>query len=374
MIKTFRAQNYGCLKDVTMGLTPLHAFVGPNDSGKSTILRGIRTVVQFAGGYFRSSNDGWSWLPFNPVTPGRRVTRKGSVPDPTDILLGCGVAEGWYAIIQEKGNALTEVLGTPDTPIGGPPFRSQIRREFKDRSTVLQEKQDVAQSVSNALTGVRMLRLDPDALRMPSPLIDEPVDFLDDRGDGLAGVYQAILGRGDEASDEIRNAIRRLFPSIKRIGVTTSSTSSRKLLALEGELVDGCLFDASEMSEGLLYFLAYSLVPYLSPVSVLLIEEPENGLHPARIQEVIRSLRAFAETTGTQVLMATHSPLVVNELTPDEVSVVTKASVEEGTKVTRIKDTPNFEKRFRVYTTGELWLAYADGNVEAPLFEGGTLP
>jgi len=370
MIKTFRAKNYGCLKDVTIGLTPLHAFVGPNDSGKSTILRGIRTVVQFAGGDFIESEDGL--LPFNPVTSGRRVTRKGSVPDSTDILLGCGVAAGWYATIQEKEKGLMEVLGDPGTPIGSPPFRSQIRRQFKDRSTVLQEKQAVAQGVSDALTGVRMLRLDPDAMRKPSPLVDEPVDFLTDRGEGLAGVYQAILGRGDEASDKIRNAIRSLFPGIKRIGVTTWSANDEKLLALEGELVDGCIFDASDMSEGLLYFLAYSLVPYLHPVSVLLIEEPENGLHPARIQEVMRSLRAFAETTGTQVLMATHSPLVINELTPDEISVVTKASVEEGTKVTRIKDTPNFEKRSSVYALGELWLAYADGIVEAPLLEGGA--
>lgn len=88
MIKTFRAKNYGCLKDVTIGLTPLHAFVGPNDSGKSTILRGIRTVVQFAGGDFIESEDGL--LPFSPRTTGRRITRKGSVPDSTDILLGCG--------------------------------------------------------------------------------------------------------------------------------------------------------------------------------------------------------------------------------------------------------------------------------------------
>jgi hypothetical protein len=70
--------------------------------------------------------------------------------------------------------------------------------------------------------------------------------------------------------------------------------------------------------------------------------------------------------------MATHSPLVINELQPEEVSVVTKASVDEGTKVTRIKDTPNFAKRSSVYALGELWLAYADGNVEAPLLEGGA--
>jgi predicted ATPase len=207
---------------------------------------------------------------------------------------------------------------------------------------------------------------------MPTALAFEPLDFRNDRGGGLAGVYQAILGRGDEATDHIRQAIRQLFPGIKRIGVKNTNVNVQAALILEGELADGSKFEASAMSEGLLYFLAFSLLPYLNPVSVLLIEEPENGLHPARIQEVMRSLRAFVETTGTQVLMATHSPLVINELQPEEVSVVTKASVDEGTKVTRIKDTPNFAKRSSVYALGELWLAYADGNVEAPLLEGGA--
>ena len=66
------------------------------------------------------------------------------------------------------------------------------------------------------------------------------------------------------------------------------------------------------MSEGLLYYLAFAALPHLEPVSLILIEEPENGLHPARIAEVMRILREISKTT--QVLIATHSPLVVNEL------------------------------------------------------------
>ena len=74
-------------------------------------------------------------------------------------------------------------------------------------------------------------------------------------------------------------------------------------------------------------------------------------------------LRAFSAETGTQVVMATHSPLVINEMEPHEVSLVTRTP-EEGTNVTLMKDTPNFEKRSKVYALGELWLAYADGNTD----------
>lgn len=352
-----------------MDLTPLHAFVGPNDSGKSTILRGIRTVLHSATSQFRFGPFG-ELLPFDPLfdtlgSPSNRnvTSAHGQV--------ACGVEGGWYGIAK-KGDAILDQLGNEGADLGSPPMQEKVRNGWNSPSELLQQVERTRPFLTKNLSGVRLLRLDPDAMRAASPPALEPVDYLDDRGTGLAGVYQAILGRGDEASDQLRHSIRQLFPGIKRIGVKTKIFGSTTKLTLEAELTNGSQIETPAMSEGLLYFLAFSLIPYLSPVSVLLIEEPENGLHPARIQEVIRSLRAFVEKTGTQVLMATHSPLVINELQPDEVSVVTKASVAEGTKVTRIKDTPNFAKRSSVYGLGELWLAYADGNVEAPLFEAGV--
>ena len=44
-IERLTVKNYGCVKDVSIELTPFHAFIGPNDSGKSTLLRATRTLV-----------------------------------------------------------------------------------------------------------------------------------------------------------------------------------------------------------------------------------------------------------------------------------------------------------------------------------------
>ena len=56
---------------------------------------------------------------------------------------------------------------------------------------------------------------------------------------------------------------------------------------------------------------------------------------------------------------------------PDEVSVLTRTP-EKGTSVRLLKDTPNFEQRSKVYALGELWLSYANGIDEAPLFKAGA--
>ena len=121
------------------------------------------------------------------------------------------------------------------------------------------------------------------------------------------------------------------------------------------------------MSEGLLYWLAFAALPYVSPVKLILVEEPENGLHPARIAAVMQVLRQLSES-GTQVVLATHSPLVVNELKPEEVSVVTRTP-EAGTKVRRVSDIPDLDKLQSVFSLGELWLSYANGIDERGLFE-----
>ena len=82
----------------------------------------------------------------------------------------------------------------------------------------------------------------------------------------------------------------------------------------------------------------------------------------------MRVLREISKSS--QVLIATHSPLVVNELTGDEVTVLTRG--ESGTQAFPIKDTPKFEERSQVYALGELWLSYANGADEAPLLKGET--
>ena len=353
MITTFRAKNYGCLVDVTAHVTPLHAFIGPNDSGKSTLLHGMRTVVQLASGKFGTGPDG-QWAPFPPYLP-IRFPHTAEGPVRHDVVLSCGVDGGAYEYeVQSAGI---------ERVVDGGDERSE-RRSPTDWSVVLRP----ASTVLHQLRAARLARFDPDALRAPSGLIPETgrVDFLDDRGRGLAGVYFAIRNRNDDAFATIVAGVRKHFPTIKNLRVKAVTSAE---VVLEAELTTGARVEAARMSEGLLYYLAFAALRHIDPVSLLLVEEPENGLHPARIAEVVRILRAIVEDTGTQVILATHSPLVVNELRPEEVSVVTRYEAT-GTQVTRIHETPDFAERAKVYALGELWIAYANGDDERPLLTG----
>jgi len=213
--------------------------------------------------------------------------------------------------------------------------------------------------------GARLIRWDPDAIRLPSELIPEPQPVtLGERGERLAAAFDALLSRDRDAFIAIETKLRSLFPTTKGIWLPALD-SSKKALGIV--LQNGTKVHAEDMSEGLLYWLAFAILPYVTPTAILLVEEPENGLHPSRIADVMNVLREVSRST--QVILATHSPLVINELSPTEVTILTR-DPDRGTQATRLDRTKNFQQRQQVYALGELWLSYADGIDEAALVKG----
>lgn len=352
-LESVHVSGFGCLLDTEVRLTPLHALIGPNDSGKSLLLRAIRTALQLGGGYFRTEP---SWAPFDlsiaALWPnGRVVTR---YTGDLEYMVSTGSRK-----LAESVTLRGEVAASrPRDPVDN----GLLSVESEGTTPLAQAPRTLRDLVRPA----PLLRLDPDELRRPGALIlsDQEPHFLGERGTGIASLYDAILNRNVDGFLAIASDVRRLFPTVKNIGLQNVSPSHKQL---EIELLNDQRVPAALMSEGLLLYLAYAALPHLTPTRMLLIEEPENGLHPARITEVMNLLREVSKST--QVLLTTHSPLVINELEADEVTVLTRDR-EKGTVATPIDQTPNFEERRQVYSLGELWLAYCDGESEAPLFSG----
>jgi energy-coupling factor transporter ATP-binding protein EcfA2 len=104
-IRSLEVENYGCIKQQRFELSSLHCFVGPNDSGKSTILRALRTVAQFAAGTF--TNVERLWTPFDPMLEGSPAIAQRPRLDPTHIKLRYADAAA-YAV-RSHGNAVREI-------------------------------------------------------------------------------------------------------------------------------------------------------------------------------------------------------------------------------------------------------------------------
>lgn len=353
-IESLTVERYGCVQQCTVALTPLHGLVGPNDSGKSTLLTALATM----GAWATRMDDPERIAARDALTA--RFERGG---DGARLAVTTGGFE--WDVRVTKGQAKERL---PSDPAGG----TQISRRTTHVSRVFGENIGHADrdTLRAALQGLTVLRLDPDALRRPAALIPEgqPVRLQDDRGTGLPGVLDALQARDADTIAELNARMRALFPTFKSLRLRNTSAHEK---ALGITLQDGVEVGADEMSEGMLYFLALATLEFIDAAPLVLIEEPENGLHPARIAEVMRLFRRLSERT--QIVLATHSPLVVNELEGHEISVVTRPP-ERGTQVVRLSDTPGYAMRAQAYANGELWLNYCNGVDEAALLNGGPAP
>jgi len=87
---------------------------------------------------------------------------------------------------------------------------------------------------------------------------------------------------------------------------------------------NGAIVPSWLVSDGTLRLLALTIPAYLNDLDgVFLIEEPENGIHPRAIETVIQSLSSIYDG---QVLIATHSPVALNLLEPEQVLCFAKDS------------------------------------------------
>lgn len=101
----------------------------------------------------------------------------------------------------------------------------------------------------------------------------------------------------------------------------------------------------------------------------LVLEEFGADIYPTKVQEVMGMLREMS--AKVPVLITTTNPLVINEMKPEEVTLLAR-DTDQHLHARRLDRTKNFAERSKVYALGELWLNYADGKHETELMGEDT--
>lgn len=154
-------------------------------------------------------------------------------------------------------------------------------------------------------TGVQRIVLNSRLMRLASPP-GQSRTFKTD-GSNLPTVVAALRRISEKRYTDWLDHVRTALPDILNVEVVEREDDRHRYLVVEYR---GFLSVPSWMvSDGTLRLLALTLPAYLPELGgIYLVEEPENGVHPAAIDTIFQSL---SSTYSAQVLLATHSPVIL---------------------------------------------------------------
>lgn len=383
MITQLSIRHFKAIASATIPLGPITVLVGPNDSGKSTILQALMALSR-CGDPARFNVEQLLGCPPSVVathgdaSDNIEISAEGVAPFGsnerqypyryTTKISSRSDAFASEAIGWDGGHMLSAESGRPSVVDG----KHQAIENWQGGSTELSRfasssdvhphprTKPIFEAIANDLKAT-LLRLDSRAIARPSPL-GAPV--LPD-GSGLVGAVDELLtsGVGDEQMRQANEIVRKLSPHAKGVAARLHRSSGGKELYFA--LRNGAVVPASQMSDGIVLAAALVLISLWSGNRRLLIEEPENGLHPRQLKMVADTIRSIAEPQGTQIILTTHSPLLLNHFAAEEVLLVTRD--QAGVHVQRMSEARGLDDLASEMALGELWYNIGDNNLARPV-------
>jgi len=188
----------------------------------------------------------------------------------------------------------------------------------------------------------RLLQLEPSALRRPDEF-SAPTKLGSNGSHLAATLYRLAHQNGNTVKNaenrnvcaRVANRLAELIENVRTVSIDRDE--KRELLTVNMTGADKTPHAARSLSDGTLRFLALAVLEQDPEVQgVLCLEEPENGIHPARIPAMIRLLQDIATDTDEpvspdnplrQVIVNTHSPSVFLQVPPDSVLMALPAEI-----------------------------------------------
>jgi predicted ATPase len=305
MLERFEIRNYRCLKDVAVPLRPLTVLLGPNDSGKSAFLQAIQWLGVKIKGFQQEEHwrlESKNWIALSGIVDGEKFT----------------VDE---ERIQKHGHNLPQCLEN----------LRPVQRFVLPTSGVKMTSQGFGESTGRLVIG--------------------------SEGDQVAAVLDHFLRRDRQRFFRLKDALCELIPGLEEIDIETPKPELRRVdLVIE----NGLRIPASLASSGVRLLLFFATLAYLpDPPRTILIEEPENGIHPKRLADVVRLLREITEGKhgdhAAQVILTTHSPYLLDCIDVDRDQVLVFQRNQDGSRSAQPADAVRLKNYLDEFMLGEVW-------------------
>jgi predicted ATPase len=376
MFSRIEAKNYRCLRHVRQSMDRFHALIGPNASGKSTYLDVVRflgDMVQPGGldAAIDTRTQNWHDLVWMGEADHFEFAVEARIPEEKrenlenpdwnrcryEVRIGeTGTSEVGIeretlllkeAVPNSEDRTQLAMFPEQDRPIpdtvcrekGSAGSRTVVSKTLDGNDNFYDEtgsgwdhvfklgpgraalanvpedptKFGVSTWFKRTLVeGIEFLRLDSAEMQRPSP----PGKGTGFRPDG-SNLPWVIRNLREEYPQQFQRWLRHIQTSLSNVvDVDTQVREEDRHCYLRVQYKSGVTVPSWGLSDGTLRMFALTLLPYLPDLNgPVLIEEPENGIHPPAVQTVYESLSSVYDS---QVLVATHSPVFLNCAEPED--------------------------------------------------------
>lgn len=331
MIASVAFRNFKALRSTSLTLSPFNLVIGPNGSGKTSLIQAILSLRSLAKLPLREAGPEVERRP-----EGAEITFRFSQPyDGLEASLGC------------VSDAVCDLLQVIPLPSG--------------------EGVDDWAGVRTRLLSVRSYVFDHVAIARPSPTTG--VTELASDGRHLAAVLASRRTNHPEDYARFTAELFHLLPEYDEVDFITHTDA---MIELRLRLADGNEWVTAEnLSQGTLYVLAILTLSFdPAPPAIVCIEEVDRGLHPRMLREVrdlLYRLSYPAETGANrppvQVIVTTHSPYLLDLFRehPEEVVITEKQG--SAARFVRLDERADLDETLSSGSLGDLWFSGVIGGV-----------
>jgi AAA15 family ATPase/GTPase len=341
MLEKVGFKNFLALRDVELTLEPFTVIVGPNASGKSSILEGIRRTI-------KAINYGVSSL-FNESETSAPVFN--------------------FRQVQFRNSSSTEITFYLKRNLQVYLVRVSLQNEL------VIPRVEESTLAPNQISTKTILFARNDAARVSYSENLKPI--LENTGAGLATVCSYLQSVKPEKFTWIQQQMQVIIPNLLKFRIEPAKVAAKDWFNISDQnkylediisrrsgtghqlifdFVNASDISVDYISDGTLFALVVLVAVASSEgETVLLIDDLERGLHPSAVREMIKALREIQKITPElQIVATSHSPYILDKLEPREVRV-TAFDPEIGTMVASLEEYPSFEKWRDAMTPGEFW-------------------
>ncbi len=381
MLTKMTVRNFKQFDEITVELDNVVVFVGPNDSGKTTALQAL--ALWELG--LRRWRERWGMAPTDDLQrPGVSINRLDlfSMPVSHANLLWRGLRTR-EANRQEGGTANVRI----EVIVEG------ISQGGKEWTCGLEF--DYANAESFYCRPLRTTADGKSRMLVPTEAFDEQVAFLPPMS-GLSsseamlqpGTVNVLLGQGRTA-EVLRNLCFEVFLQhrelwdavlVPRIADIFGATILQPQYNPErGEITvryqDAYMasleLDLSSSGRGFQQMLLLAAYMLLHPNSVILLDEPDAHLEILRQRQIYQAIAETAESQGSQLVIATHSEVVLNEAAGRHqvtAFVGTPHRIDgNASQVLKALAYIGFEQYLQAELTG--WVLYLEGSTDLAILQ-----